>query len=106
MSTAKELSTTEASVYWYNFISEDYGSARGIDLNLSRRMYNFISADVSYSLAWAQGNNSDTVVQDEATNLREFPLDWDIRHNFNFSMTFKIDRVKSSLYRLQIGFYH
>lgn len=92
VSTAKELSQTEATVYWYNYISQDYGSARGIDLNLSRRMFNFIGADASYSLAWAQGNNSSTVIQDEATNLREFPLDWDIRHNFNFSITFKIDK--------------
>ncbi len=92
VSTKKQLSASEASVFWYNYISEDYGSARGIDLSLSRRMYNFISADASYSLAWAQGNNSSTVVQDENTNLREFPLDWDVRHNFNFSVTFKIDK--------------
>ncbi len=92
VSTKKQLSASEASVFWYNYISEDYGSARGIDVSLSRRMYNFISADASYSLAWAQGNNSSTVIQDEATNLREFPLDWDVRHNFNFSLTFKIDK--------------
>lgn len=92
VSTYKELSTTEASVFWYNYISQDYGSARGLDMNLSRRMFNFISADASYSLAWAQGNNSSTVVQDENTSLREFPLDWDIRHNFNFNLTFKIDK--------------
>ncbi len=92
VSTRKEASLTEASVFWYNYISEDYGSARGIDMSLSRRMFNYISADVSYSLAWAQGNNSSTIIQDENTSLREFPLDWDIRHNFNFNMTFKIDK--------------
>jgi hypothetical protein len=53
---------------------------------------NFISGSMAYSLSWAEGNNSDTVVQDEATNLREFPLDWDTRHNFNFNFNFNIGR--------------
>ena len=92
VSTKKVLSQQEASVFWYEFISEDYGSARGVDFTLNRRMFNFISGGASYSLAWANGNNSSTVIQDEATNLREFPLDWDIRHQFNINSTFRVDR--------------
>jgi len=92
VSTKKVLSTTEASVAWYNYISQDYGSTRGIDFSLSRRLVNFISGNASYTLAWAKGNNSSTVIQDENTNLREFPLDWDTRHNFNLSLTFRIGK--------------
>lgn len=92
VSTEKELSTTEASVAWYNYISQDYGSTRGIDISLNRRMFNFVSGSASYSLAWAQGNNSATVIQDETTNLREFPLDWDTRHTFNLNLTFRIEK--------------
>jgi len=80
----------DETVYWYEYYSEDYGSAKGIDLNLSKQLSNFISGSASYSLSWANGNNSSTVVQDETTNLREFPLDWDTRHNFNFNMGFRI----------------
>jgi outer membrane receptor protein involved in Fe transport len=76
----------------YKYITQDYGSARGIDFNLSKMLSNFISGSMAYSLSWAEGNNSDTVVQDEATNLREFPLDWDTRHNFNFNFNFNIGR--------------
>jgi outer membrane receptor protein involved in Fe transport len=76
----------------YRYISEDYGSAKGIDLNLQRLLSNFISASASYSLGWAQGNNSDAVFQDEQINLREFTLDWDIRHSFSFNLTFRVGR--------------
>jgi outer membrane receptor protein involved in Fe transport len=83
---------TDQGVPMYQYISEDYGSARGIDLNLQRLMANFISAGASYSLGWAQGNNSDLQNQDEATSLREFPLDWDIRHQFSFNFTFRVGK--------------
>jgi len=82
----------DETVYWYEYISEDYGSARGIDLNLTKPLSNFISGSASYSLSWANGNNSVAIIQDEATNLREFPLDWDTRHNFNFNLGFRIQK--------------
>ncbi|MDP8321457.1 MAG: carboxypeptidase regulatory-like domain-containing protein [Candidatus Stygibacter australis] len=90
VSTRKVEKEGDETVYWYEYYSEDYGSAKGIDLNLSKQLSNFISGSASYSLSWANGNNSSTVVQDETTNLREFPLDWDTRHNFNFNMGFRI----------------
>jgi outer membrane receptor protein involved in Fe transport len=83
---------SEDNVTYYAFISEDYGSTRGIDMQLEKNLSDFYSWSVAYSLAWAQGNNSSTVIQDEATNLREFPLDWDVRHNVNFNFTFRIAR--------------
>ena len=83
---------TESNVTWYEYISEDYGSTRGIDMQLEKSLSDFNTWSVAYSLAWAQGNNSSTVIQDENTNLREFPLDWDIRHNVNVNYTFRIAR--------------
>lgn len=97
VSTKKVYSAQEASVFWYEFISEDYGSARGLDLTLTRRQFNFLSGAATYSLLWAQGNNSDTVIQDEATNLREYPLDWDVRHQFSFNTTFRVARNEEFL---------
>jgi outer membrane receptor protein involved in Fe transport len=90
VSTKKERKLGEESITWYKYISEDYGSARGIDMQLEKYLSNFNTWSVAYSLAWAQGNNSYTVVQDEATNLREFPLDWDVRHNMSINYTFRI----------------
>ncbi len=92
VSTMKEYNPDEPQVFWYKFISEDYGSARGIDIQLEKLLSNFNTWSVAYSLAWAQGNNSTTVIQDEATNLREFPLDWDVRHNVSINYTFRIGR--------------
>lgn len=92
VSTKVERKIGEESIKWYKYISEDYGSARGLDMQLEKLLSNFNSWSIAYSLAWAQGNNSYTVVQDEATNLREFPLDWDVRHNISFNYTFRIGR--------------
>lgn len=92
VSTKIVLKEDEEQIYWYEYISEDYGSARGIDMQLEKLLSNFNSWSIAYSLAWAQGNNSSTVVQTEATNLREFPLDWDVRHNLSFNYTFRIAR--------------
>jgi len=92
VSTMKVAKPGEEQIFWYQFISEDYGSARGIDVQLEKMMSNFNNWSVAYSLAWAQGNNSSTVIQDEATNLREFPLDWDVRHNLSLNYTFRIGR--------------
>lgn len=87
----KEITDPEnETITWQQYVSEDYGSARGIDLNLTRQLSNFISGSASYSLAWAEGNNSDTQSSVTGENLREFPLNWDQRHNFNLNMTFKI----------------
>jgi hypothetical protein len=92
VSTKKVISKQEASLSWYEYISEDYGSARGLDLTLNRRMYNFLSGGLAYSLAWANGNNSATRIQDDTTNIREFPLDWDIRHQLNFNIAHRVAR--------------
>lgn len=82
----------DQTVPLYQYISEDYGSARGIDINLRRMLSHFISGSLSYSLAWATGNNSSATIQDETMNLREFPLDWDMRHNANLNVTFRVLR--------------
>ncbi|PKN79459.1 MAG: hypothetical protein CVU48_05290 [Candidatus Cloacimonetes bacterium HGW-Cloacimonetes-1] len=92
VSTKKVKKPGEEQISWYEFISEDYGSTRGLDVQLEKLLSDFNSWSIAYSLAWAQGNNSSTVIQDEATNLREFPLDWDVRHNLSFNYTFRISK--------------
>jgi len=90
VNTKKERSEIEQTVYWYKYYSDDYGSARGIDMQIEKLLSNFNTWTFAYSLAWAQGNSSATIIQDESTNLREFPLDWDIRHNISANFTFRI----------------
>jgi len=88
---AADSDTVNIAVPLYRYISEDYGSVRGIDINLSRGLSNFIQGSASYSLSWSEGNNSGLTVQDEATSLREFPLNWDTRHSFSSNLTFRVD---------------
>jgi outer membrane receptor protein involved in Fe transport len=77
----------------YQYVSENYGSAKGIDLNLSKEMSYYLTGSASYSVAWANGNNSaEGAVEEANNNLREYPLDWDIRHNFNFNLTFDVEK--------------
>ena len=91
VSTKKVESETDDAVFWYKYISENYGSAKGIDLNLTRNLANFVRGGISYSLAWANGNSSGVnSTQDENTNLREFALNWDSRHNLSFNTAFVI----------------
>jgi outer membrane receptor protein involved in Fe transport len=89
VSTQERVDPAEESIKWFEYVSEDYGSVRGIDLNISKYLSNFFSGSVAYSLTWANGNHSETSTDNEES-LREFPLEWDTRHNFNFNFTFKV----------------
>ncbi len=92
VTTVQKKDENDENIKWYEYISNDYGSTRGIDINLQRMLSNFISGSMAYSVSWANGNNSDTVIETESTNLREFPLDWDIRNTFNARLTFKVQK--------------
>ena len=92
VTTVQKVDENDENIKWYEYVSKDYGSARGIDLNLQRMLSNFISGNLGYSVAWANGNNSSTVIEDQSTNLREFPLDWDIRNTVNARLTFKVQK--------------
>lgn len=89
VSTEEREDPADPTIKWNEYISKDYGSVRGIDLNISKFLSNFFSGSAAYSLTWANGNHSVTSTNNEES-LREFPLSWDIRHNFNFNVTFKV----------------
>ncbi|MCK5051506.1 MAG: TonB-dependent receptor [Candidatus Cloacimonetes bacterium] len=87
VSTQERVDPADNSIKWNEYVSEDYGSVRGIDLNISKFLSNFFSGSAAYSLTWANGNHSETSTDNEES-LREFPLEWDTRHNFSFNFTF------------------
>ena len=89
VSTVEREDPADNTIKWDEYVSEDYGSVRGIDLNISKFLSNFFSGSAAYSLTWANGNHSETSTDNEES-LREFPLAWDTRHNFNFNITFKV----------------
>lgn len=87
VSTQERVDPADPSLKWNEYVSEDYGSVRGIDLNVSKFLANFYSGSVAYSLTWANGNHSQTSTANDES-LREFPLAWDTRHNFSFNFAF------------------
>ena len=89
VSTIEVEDPEDPTIKWDEYVSEDYGSVRGIDLNVSKFLSNFFSGSAAYSLTWANGNHSETSTDNEES-LREFPLEWDTRHNFNFNFTFRV----------------
>ncbi len=91
VSTKEVTDETDPNLKWNEYVSEDYGSARGIDLNIQKMLSNFFSGSVSYSLTWANGNHSETNTAN-LESLREFPLNWDIRNSFNLNFLFKISK--------------
>ncbi len=84
------------AVKYYRYVSVDYGTSRGIDISLQKTLSEFVSGSVSYGLGWATGNHSEEVTQDENKSLREFPLDWDIRHSFSINTQFRLAKDEES----------
>jgi outer membrane receptor protein involved in Fe transport len=68
------------------YVNDNYGRARGMEIELEKRYSHFTSFNISYALQWTNGYASsaysDYIL--ELYNLpkpiRERPLDWDIRH--------------------------
>jgi len=80
--------------FWYEFNSESYGSSKGVELKLQRAGSRFLSAFLSYTLAWSDGTFSRFVnlLDEDEVTLREFSLDWDIRHSVTFNGSFAVDK--------------
>jgi len=78
----------ESGKQHYLYISTDYGSARGAEFTLRKRFSNFWGFNIGYTYSWATGKNSD--VHTARDNLREFPLNWDIRHIGSVNFDFRI----------------
>ncbi len=86
----------DPAVKYYRYVSIDYGTARGIDISLQKTLSEFVSGSISYGMGWATGNHSEAVTQDENKSLREFPLDWDIRHSFSINTQFRLAKDEES----------
>ena len=72
----------------YLYITNDYGSARGAEFTLRKRFSNFWGFNIGYTYSWATGRNSGA--HEARDNLREFPLNWDIRHIGSVNFDFRI----------------
>lgn len=86
--------------YWAN---TDYGRARGLETELSKRYGGYISGYINYQYAFAYGKSSS-----EASNyyarfqageipIQESPLDWDVRHQITLNLDLRVPEEEHPL---------
>ncbi|MCI0531741.1 MAG: TonB-dependent receptor [candidate division Zixibacteria bacterium] len=77
----------------------DYGRARGLEVQLDKRRGNYFNGYANYQYAFAYGKNSFeeqnrfTTIEQGASvfiPLREWPLDWDVRHQVTVSLDLRV----------------
>jgi outer membrane receptor protein involved in Fe transport len=83
----------------YDFENSDYGRARGFEIQLEKRYGDFVSGSVNYTYAFAYGKassdlaNFEDLAANRKTPIKEFPLDWDVRHALNVNFGLRISRA-------------
>lgn len=92
VSIEKVYDEDEPSIYWYQYATENYGSAWGVDINLQQALALHLIGSCTYSLSWAKGTDSRTLdyLTQDTQSLREFPLDWDVRHNLGVNLGLEV----------------
>ncbi len=91
VSTKFDTLDTDTDIKYFQYVSEDYGSSRGLEIELNKiNGENHVSMGLSYSLSWSKGNNDSATPEITRTSLREFRLPWDIRHSAKFRMNYII----------------
>lgn len=84
------------------YVNRDFGSARGMEFSLEKRYRNFTSGFVNYTLLYATGKSSsyrqgyDYGSRGEPVPIREWPLNWDVRHAVNVNFDFRVPRGQSA----------
>ncbi|MFC1898425.1 carboxypeptidase-like regulatory domain-containing protein [Candidatus Cloacimonadota bacterium] len=92
ISIEKTMVPEQYVLEYYQYISDNYGTAKGLDFNLQKILSNFIVGSLAYSLSWAEGTDAriyDYLRQDQKI-LEEFPMDWDARHNLSLNIGFEV----------------
>jgi len=80
------------------YVNRDYGSARGFELSLEKRYSHFTSGFINYTYGYATGKSSsyrqgyDYGARGEPIPIREWPLDWDVRHALNLNLDFRVQQ--------------
>ena len=101
---SKDISNLISSYYYFVgrdytiFTNADFGRVQGIDVTLDKRMSNYYSFRITYSLMYAQGNESDpsegfNSYREESAHLRpnrNYYLDFDQRHKINAFLNFRM----------------
>jgi len=99
------ISTREIGLYGTNpvtqYVNEDYGSVKGLDLTIEKVARGNFSGSLVYSYMIAKGNLSDPTdgyynyianTTDTIIPVQEFPLDFDQRHTATLNLSYHAPR--------------
>ncbi|RMF65325.1 MAG: TonB-dependent receptor [Calditrichaeota bacterium] len=77
-------------------VNRDFGRDRGFEIELIKRYSHYFSANINYTLSWADTRSStfDRGIGAQGVasfpNVREVPADWDQRHTLNANISFEV----------------
>ncbi|MCI0513444.1 TonB-dependent receptor [candidate division KSB1 bacterium] len=80
------------------YVNRDYASSRGFEVNFTKNMSNYTSGHLNYTYLYAMGKSSsyrqgyDYAYRGQPIPIREWPLDWDVRHSINIMADFRVPK--------------
>jgi len=98
------LNTQDVNVGGRNFSfydNLDYGRSRGLEIQVDKKRGAYVNGYMNYQYAYAYGKNSAEVSNYYARfdlggvqfiPLKEYPLDWDVRHQLTFNLDLRIPK--------------
>jgi len=99
------IATSEIGVVGGNpvtqFVNEDYGSVKGVDVAIEKIARGYFSGSLVYSFMVAKGNSSSAYdgyynyianTTDSVKPVQEYPLDFDQRHTATLIMDYRVPR--------------
>ena len=95
--------STRNGVLYALFTNKDYANVKGITLNISKRLSNYIGFDINYTYQVAEGSNSkpddafNAAKGNDEPSLYLIPMDWDQNHLLNASVYTSLDNWGISL---------
>jgi outer membrane receptor protein involved in Fe transport len=92
VSIEKEVVPGSVALEYNRFTSDNYGKSSGVDVNLQKRLSNFTSGSLSYTLSWSKGSDAmiyDHLQQDQDL-LMESSNAWDARHTMSLNLSLNV----------------
>jgi outer membrane receptor protein involved in Fe transport len=83
------------------YVNLDYGRSRGLEVQLDKKRGTYVNGYINYQYAYAYGKSSAEVSNYYAAldlggfhfiPLKEYPLDWDVRHQLTLNLDVRITR--------------
>ncbi len=84
----------------------DYARSRGLEFELEKKYGQFLAGAIKYEYTWAFGKSSSSTsdyfirFQGGEISIKENPLDWDIRHQLNVSLSLNVNKGENPRFGL------